>query len=140
MLTLQNFETQINSAILQRGKQYYSSKAITWLEETIDNTWQAEVEGLDMYQVNVKLEKENETSEYFCDCPYYGNTCKHVAAVLYALRDELKKNKRPQKSKSKKMYSKACSKLATCPKPRNSFAIMRQKKEILKRNLNYIYS
>jgi len=32
MLTLQNFETQINSTILQRGKQYFSSKAITWLE------------------------------------------------------------------------------------------------------------
>jgi len=92
-----------------------------------------------MYQVTVKLEKENEISEYFCDCPYDGSTCKHVAAVLYAQRDELKKLiKSRKKVKAKKMYLKACSKLLTCSKPRNSSAIMRQKKEILKLKLNYI--
>ena len=60
-----------------------------------------------MYQVTVKLEKENKISEYFCNCPYDGSTCKHVAAVLYALRDELNKSiKGRKKVKAKKCIRK----------------------------------
>ncbi|MDQ4139179.1 MAG: hypothetical protein M3142_01515 [Bacteroidota bacterium] len=70
MLTLQNFETQINPTILQRGKTYYNQKTISWLEETKENQWQAEVEGSATYQVQVTLQNKNNIIEYSCGCPY----------------------------------------------------------------------
>ena len=34
MLTLQNFDIQVNPTILQRGKQYYNNENIASIEET----------------------------------------------------------------------------------------------------------
>lgn len=93
MLTLHNFDSHIDSVILQRGKQYYSKGYVTYVEETGDNTWSAEVEGSETYTVEVTLKKGNEISRYNCDCPYDGGTCKHIVAVFFALQDELKKSK-----------------------------------------------
>jgi uncharacterized Zn finger protein len=91
MLTLQNFDSHINSIILQRGKQYYSNGYVAYIEETGDNIWAAEVEGSETYTVEVTLKKGNEISGYSCNCPYEDGTCKHVVAVFFALRDEMKK-------------------------------------------------
>ncbi|GEO07055.1 hypothetical protein AAE02nite_47190 [Adhaeribacter aerolatus] len=108
MLTLQNFETQIDAAILQRGKQYYSNKAITWLEETAPNTWEAEVEGTDTYQVTVTLASQDEITEISCSCPYDGRICKHAVAVFLALQKEVKKAKsqKAKTSASKNVFEK----------------------------------
>lgn len=92
MLTLKNFEEQIASVILQRGVQYYKRGAVTDLEETDDNLWEADVEGSEIYSVEIEIKNGNQVSEYVCDCPYDGGTCKHVAAVLYAIRDQLKQS------------------------------------------------
>ena len=91
MLTLQNFDSLTDSVILQRGKQYYSNGYLAYIEETGDNTWAAEVEGSETYTVEVTLKKGNEISGYSCNCPYEGSTCKHVVAVFFALRDQIKK-------------------------------------------------
>lgn len=101
MLSLQNFETQIDPTILQRGKQYYSQKAIALLEETEDNVWQAEVEGSETYQVELSLADKNEISSYACDCPYDGDICKHVVAVLFAVRTEVKKPEGKQRKQKR---------------------------------------
>jgi len=58
MLTLANFEAQVNSTILERGKQYYKSKAVSDLEEDEDHVWLAEVEGSETYQVEISLGKK----------------------------------------------------------------------------------
>lgn len=103
MLTLQNFETQADPTILQRGKQYYSHQAIAWLEETGDNIWQAEVEGSDTYQVALTLANRSEVEDYSCDCPYDGDICKHIVAVLFAVRAETEKpGSRQQKRKAER--------------------------------------
>ncbi|TXK36897.1 hypothetical protein FVR03_16530 [Pontibacter qinzhouensis] len=99
MLTLQNFESDIYSTILQRGKQYYSQKTVVWLEETEENIWQAEVEGSETYEVELMLVDKEEISDYSCDCPYDGEMCKHVVAVLYAVRAELKKPRSKQQDR-----------------------------------------
>jgi hypothetical protein len=91
MLTIHNFDSHLESVILQRGKQYYSNGYVVSLEETGDNTWAAEVEGSETYTVEITLIKNNEISGYNCDCPYDGGTCKHIVAVFFALREELKK-------------------------------------------------
>jgi hypothetical protein len=99
MLTLKNFEKEIDSTILKKGKQYYSSGNVVSIEETSDNVWSAEVEGSETYGVEITM-KENDITYYSCNCPY-GGTCKHVVATLFALREELKNTKKnPAKDKS----------------------------------------
>lgn len=89
MLTLKNFEKEIDLIVLQKGKQYYQSGQVVSLEEASDGAWSAEVDGSETYQVEMTI-KENEVVDYYCNCPYDGGLCKHVVAVLFALREELK--------------------------------------------------
>ncbi|MCJ8165541.1 SWIM zinc finger family protein [Pontibacter sp. E15-1] len=99
MLTLQNFETQVNSTILERGKRYYNQQAISWLEETEDNVWQAQVEGTDTYEVALTLTNKHEIAACSCDCPYEGHICKHLVAVFFAVRAETQKPTGKQQKK-----------------------------------------
>lgn len=86
-LSLENFKKEITSHILQRGRDYYDDGCVTSLEETGDGHWLAEVEGTDLYIVEVELNGEGGI-DHTCSCPYdWGPTCKHVAAVLYAIED-----------------------------------------------------
>lgn len=89
MLTLKNFEIQLNETILKRGKQYYENDAVTDLEETGKNIWQAEVMGSATYTVEIKLVNKNKIEDYSCDCPYDGDVCKHIVAILFLLKEEL---------------------------------------------------
>src|ERR1044072_5756505 len=98
MLTLRNFEQQISKTILDRGRDYYESGAVINLEETEKDCWQAEVEGTDIYETEVRL-KNNEITDYFCNCPYEGDLCKHVVAVLFAIREEMSQQKQTGTSK-----------------------------------------
>jgi uncharacterized Zn finger protein len=103
MFTLDNFEEQISREIVQRGRNYFQNDAVIYLEDSEENLWTAEVEGSETYQVEVELE-EKMVKHYFCDCPYDGPTCKHVVAVLYALRKEVKQKKSsPKPKKSQKL-------------------------------------
>jgi SWIM zinc finger len=101
MLTLQNFDKQIHSVILQKGKHYYSNGNVAFMEETINGRWSAEVNGTEIYQVDVTLKGKDEISVCLCDCPYEG-ICKHVVAVLFALRDEIKKTDQKSKKDGKR--------------------------------------
>jgi uncharacterized Zn finger protein len=88
MLTLDNFESEINAQIVQRGRDYFESQAVEFLEETHSGTWMATVEGSEDYEVEVVLSGKKITDQS-CDCPYDGGPiCKHVVAVLYALREQ----------------------------------------------------
>lgn len=88
-LTLKNFERWINPTILQRGKKYHKDGAVLSIEEDEGN-WTAEVEGSDYYEVTVSILPGEEIGDYYCDCPYDGDVCKHVAAVLFTIREETK--------------------------------------------------
>lgn len=93
MLSLLNFETQINAVILQRGRLYFQNGNVENIEETEDNTWRAEVTGSDLYLVEVILKGNKEITGYSCDCPYDEGICKHTVAVLLTIREELNKQK-----------------------------------------------
>jgi hypothetical protein len=90
MLTLKNFDKQIVDPILQRGKDYFTQGNVSSLEEVVDQYWTAEVEGSETYNVEVTLENGDGIQKYSCDCPFEGEMCKHVVAVLFALRKEVK--------------------------------------------------
>ena len=88
-MTLQNFEKQLNQKILKKGKEYFNNGNVEFIEETQKNIWEADVSGTDDYQVKIQLGAKNEIKEWECDCPYdYGDICKHVIAVLYAVLEQ----------------------------------------------------
>lgn len=88
MLTLNNFDKQISSSVLNRGKQYYQDGAVIEIEEINDGFWNAEVEGSEFYDVKVQLNESDAIIDSSCTCPYDGDICKHVIAVLCAIREE----------------------------------------------------
>lgn len=103
MFSLKNFETETGADILKRGQQYYNQGAVMNLEQTDSHTWEADVKGSEVYSVEIKLKNNNSISAYKCDCPYDGDLCKHVVAVLFALRDEISQtgtNKKPASAKA----------------------------------------
>jgi hypothetical protein len=92
MLTLSNFEKHINDTVLKRGKNYYEQGMVVELEESADNLWQAEVTGSDTYAVEIAIlnNKKKVIDDYSCTCPFEGIICKHVVAVLLAIKEEIK--------------------------------------------------
>ncbi len=88
MLTLDNFEATLTSKIVQRGHEYFKSQAVETLDEDSPGNWSAVVSGTEDYEVEVVLSGKT-VMETSCDCPYDGGpVCKHVVAVLYALREQ----------------------------------------------------
>ena len=87
-LTLGNFKQIIPSQILTRGREYLRRGQI--LDLTFDEeelVWEAQVEGTELYDVRVEL-KANSSLDCSCTCPYeFGEHCKHIAAVLYAIEE-----------------------------------------------------
>ena len=103
-MKINSFENNIDSRILNRGESYFQESAVEELVEVGGNKWQAQVDGSELYDVEVEINK-NTIDDWSCTCPYdWGPICKHVVATLFAIRAELnvEKSKRPQKSKSRK--------------------------------------
>jgi len=78
------FAEEVHALILQRGQEYFRGGAVQQLIETTDG-WTAEVEGQETYHVTIMGIEQ--PIEWYCDCPHdRGPVCKHVAAVLFAIR------------------------------------------------------
>ncbi|MCL2321068.1 MAG: Uma2 family endonuclease, partial [Oscillospiraceae bacterium] len=100
-MNLNDFETYIDDTILMRGLDYYKSGNVFSLEFD-GKKWIADVSGSDNYTVTVTLSDDGEILDTDCDCPYdWGEYCKHQAAVLFELREELQSGEKPVKSVKK---------------------------------------
>ena len=77
--------------ILERGIDYYEKDAVGPLEKT-ESGYRAVVKGTHNYQVEIGI-KDDKVEDLWCDCPYAdgGSHCKHMAAVLFAIEDAMKK-------------------------------------------------
>lgn len=95
-MDLKNFENSISEVVLKRGQNYYEDGAVTDLQEMDNGQWFAIVEGNDDYEVDIRLGKNDAILKYVCNCPFEGDICKHVVAVLYRIREE-KAEKLPEK-------------------------------------------
>lgn len=88
------WENYFAPKILKRGFDYYRSGCVLSLDEDdTENCIEAVVSGTEDYFVNIYLDKSQKNIvEMDCDCPYAedGSHCKHMAAVLYAVDDELR--------------------------------------------------
>lgn len=88
-MTIQELINIIPFEILLRGQNYFNSGNILQLNQGSDGTWFAEVEGnYGNYEVEIKADNNSESADYYCDCPYDGAICKHVAAVALAINEE----------------------------------------------------
>ena len=88
MISLKHFESEIDEVIVDRGLSYWENGNVLELEQIGNGEFEAIVSGSEDYQVNIKLIR-NIIQDFNCDCPYdMGPVCKHVVAVLYALREE----------------------------------------------------
>ena len=82
-----NFEDDIHALVLELGQEYFAKGAVNDLEQT-DGGWRAQVEGTESY--NVTLGGTEAVDTWICNCPYdHGPVCKHVAATLYAVRENV---------------------------------------------------
>ena len=89
-LTLKNFDSVEDNETTEKGLQYYRDGAISYIEEIDTGEWEASVMGTELYSVAVNL-KKLKINATGCDCRAFEHNeyCKHVAAVLYAIRDRL---------------------------------------------------
>ena len=85
---------------MKRGRNYFSDGAVTDLQDMNNGEWFAIVEGNDDYEVDIRLSKNDEVLDYTCNCPFDGEICKHMIAVLYRIR-EIKKEAGPGKNSEK---------------------------------------
>lgn len=88
--TLNHFEDIIPNHILSRGYDYYNEDCIKQFRIEKDSVY-ASVLGADLYEVEITLDPDhNAVIDATCSCPYdQGPYCKHFAAVLYRLHDEI---------------------------------------------------
>jgi uncharacterized Zn finger protein len=109
-MNLYNFDQQVDPAIINRGHNYFLNDFADKPQQVKQGVWKAKVYGTHMYHVEITADPENheEIETWSCNCPYdYGPVCKHVAAVLYAIREDEKSapdgfNKRKSNSPDKK--------------------------------------
>ncbi|GAB3992077.1 hypothetical protein GCM10028807_24350 [Spirosoma daeguense] len=90
MMTLDNFDQQLPKDLLKKAQPYAQNGAVLYVEQDSNGVWQAEVAGSDTYSVEIILDGRT-ISDSFCDCPVESATCKHVVAVLFTLRETLRK-------------------------------------------------
>lgn len=88
-ITLSNFESVIDHAVVKRGRKYWQHRLVQDLEEIEDGKWTAQVEGTQVYEVRISI-SDDMVTDYNCTCPYdLGPVCKHEVAMLYAIQERL---------------------------------------------------
>jgi uncharacterized Zn finger protein len=84
---IDRFEEEVHLLIAERGSAYFDSHSVQDLQQTPDG-WTATIEGNETY--HVRLEGHDEITQWHCTCPFeHGPVCKHVVAVLYAVRNAI---------------------------------------------------
>ena len=89
-MKLNQIKNIIDPIILERGEEYRENGHILSINEIEPRIYHAEVEGSELYDVEIQLGSRGEVVHTLCECPYdKGPICKHAAAVLLEIRDEL---------------------------------------------------
>ena len=89
-MKLSFFTRFFSHSIETRGKIYWQHGRVN-VKSYDGKTYTAIVEGTRSYTTKVTLEGD-EIVDSSCDCPY-GSNCKHVAALMFEIRDRRKKKK-----------------------------------------------
>ncbi len=99
-MNLSNFEEFFLDEVLERARRLYEEGRVKRLEFLEIDEWSAEVIGdSDIYELYFDMDEDLDIIDFTCDCPYdWGGPCKHMGAVLFALRERMgiAKNKETQ--------------------------------------------
>lgn len=83
-----NFEEFFGEKILERGYNYYLEDSVHEVTKN-GNYYEGLVYGTEIYEVQVKINRNGNIEDMDCDCPYAEeNNCKHMAALLYYIENE----------------------------------------------------
>lgn len=76
--------------ILERGRNYLNDGCVENLSQD-GNTVTAVVCGTEDYDVEIEMDRGGNIACMSCTCPYAaeGNNCKHMAAVLFAIDEDI---------------------------------------------------
>ncbi len=105
MISLRNFESEVDETILERGLSYWKKGNVIEMEQRVPGEFEAIVSGSEDYEVMIKV-SDDTMQDFTCTCPYdRGPVCKHVVAVFFAIQEGnlngLKEAKVIQKSKGR---------------------------------------
>ncbi len=88
-MNLKDFESNFDEKILERGKALYEKGAVQHIKTTY-NDWIFKIEGK-KYIIDVAIKKDLSVYDFSCTCPSARwNSCKHVAACLYYMREKFR--------------------------------------------------
>lgn len=92
---MKQWQQLFSTRILSRGKKYYSQARVLNTKINSQGDFSTDVEGSHLYHVTGNYHDEQAT-KLTCTCPYAadGNYCKHMAAALYRVEPEAKRNER----------------------------------------------
>lgn len=86
LVTLDDFEKNVEPKILARGREYYQDNAIKSVLKLADDEVSAVAYGTSRYNLRLTL-KGRTVVKSRCSCPYdWGDNCKHVVALCFYLR------------------------------------------------------
>lgn len=84
-MKIKDIDQYFSFEILRRGYDYYKKGKVKEIVKLKDGVI-AKVSGSEQYEVTIILNKNKYDME--CTCPYAeDNNCKHMAAVLYCLKN-----------------------------------------------------
>lgn len=102
---IQRFLDETDPKIFARGADYYRSGMVERLAGGNGHVT-AEVSGSEArpYLVEISVTEDGEVTDWSCSCPYdWGPVCKHVAAALLALQEEVvEERERPEDAAKRK--------------------------------------
>jgi superfamily II DNA or RNA helicase len=92
-LNITDFEDQLLSRILSKGRQLYSDNRITNVEEFVKGSWEARVKAEDSshYDLYVNVSDSGEIRYAECSCHPKDFFCEHIVALLFFIRDSQKR-------------------------------------------------
>ncbi|MFJ8100655.1 SWIM zinc finger family protein [Lysinibacillus sp. NPDC096212] len=121
-MNINTFEKQFKKVIIQRGHDYYVKNHVIDIMQIDNSNWQAEVEGTEPYTVDVVITSNGDITYANCDCPY-DDDCKHIAAVLYAIKEQLNNPPVPV-SRSSKVKKSTLQQLLTTQTKENLISLI----------------
>ena len=92
---MKQWQRLFSSRILTRGRDYYSQARVRNTKLDSHGDFSTDVIGTHIYHVTGNY-REEQATKLTCTCPYAadGNYCKHMAAALYRVEPEAKRNER----------------------------------------------
>ena len=85
MITDEAIYERSGKTTYRRGCEYFAAGKVKRVHRRDSGTFEAEVQGSQLYYVELKLDSLGELAHEFCDCPafeQYEGSCKHIVAVL----------------------------------------------------------